>query len=173
MLRKRKQIRRRRCVSFTQRLREIGPRLHTAFRKARVALWRFKRSPEQQDRAAMVATFAFIGLFAIGSVDAIITGGADFAPGSAYAAEFRPTRVMPTAQPAAETLTVEEDVASADALKSAGEVDYSFTTEELLGGPEPVLAVVEEPAVAEFTFEGLKSGSTEPLASVEMEDTVL
>lgn len=172
MLRKRKQSRRRR-VSFKQRVREIGPRLHTAFRKARVALWRFKRSPEQQDRAAMVATFAFIGLFAIGSVDAIITGGADFAPGSAYAAEYRPTRTAPAAQPAAETLAVEEDVASADALKSAGEIDYSFTTEELLGGPEDALAAVQEPTVAEFTFEGLKTGHSDPAAGAATDDTIL
>ncbi|MEQ1820113.1 MAG: hypothetical protein ABL871_16035 [Terricaulis sp.] len=172
MLRKRKQSRRRRRVSFKERVREIGPRLHTAFRKARVALWRFKRSPEQQDRAAMVATFAFIGLFAIGSVDAIITGGADFAPGSAYAAEYRPARVMPTSAPSTETLAVEEDVDANEALKSAGEIDYSFTTEELLGGPEPVLAVVEEPVVESFSFEGLKA-SAEPVASVAAEDTVL
>lgn len=173
MLRKRKQIRRRRRVSFQQRVREIGPRLHTAFRKARVALWRFKRSPEQQDRAAMYGTFAFIALFAIGSVDAIITGGADFAPGSAaYAAEYTPARVTPAAQPAA-PVAVEEAAVSTTALKSAGEVDYSFTTEELLGGPEAELAVAEEPAVAEFSFESLKSGSAEPITGAEIEDTVL
>ena len=173
MLRKRKQSRRRRRVSFKERVREIGPRLLTAFRKARVALWRFKRSPDQQDRAAMVATFAFIGLFAIGSIDAVITGGADFAPGQAYAAEFTPTRVTPVAQPAAETLAVEEEVASADALKSAGEVDYSFTNEELLGAPEAELVAAQEPAIVEFTFEGLKSGSSEPLADVQVDETVL
>lgn len=173
MLRKRKQSRRRRRVSFKERVREIGPRLHMAFRKARVALWRFKRNPDQQDRAAMVATFAFIGLFAIGSVDAIITGGADFAPGSAYAAEYRPARVTPTAAPATATLAVEEDVASAETLKSAGEIDYSFTTEELLGGPEPVQAVVEEPTVAEFTFEGLKAGHSDPAAAAATDDTIL
>lgn len=173
MLRKRKQSRRRRRVSFKQRVSEIGPRLHTAFRKARVALWRFKRSPEQQDRAAMVATFAFIGLFAIGSVDAIITGGADFAPGQAYAAEFTPARVTPVAQPAADTSAVEEELASTETLKSAGEVDYSFTTEELLGAPEAELMAVQEPAIAEFSFEGVKSGSSEPLADVQADDTVL
>lgn len=170
MLRKRKQSRRRPRVSFKQRVSEIGPRLHTAFRKARVALWQFKRSPEQQDRAAMVATFAFISLFAIGSVDAIVTGGADFAPGSAYAAEFRPTRIAPVAAPA-EAAALEETASTAD-MKSAGEIDYSFTTEELLGGPEPVLAIVEEPAVEGFSFEGLKA-SAEPVATLTVEDTVL
>lgn len=173
MLRKRKQSRRRRRVSFKERVREIGPRLQTAFRKARVALWRFKRSPEQQDRAAMVATFAFIGLFAIGSVDAIITGGADFAPGQAYAAEFKPTRVTPVAQPAAEILAAEEEATAAEALKSAGEVDYSFTTEELLGAPEAELMAAQELVIPDFTFENLKSGSSAPLADVQVDDTAL
>ena len=171
MLRKRKQVRRRR-ISFKQHVREIGPRLHAAFRKARIALWRFKRSPEQQDRAAMYGTFAFIALFAIGSVDAIITGGADFAPGSAYAAEYTPARVAPVALPAAQVALAEE-VAPTAALKSVGEVDYSFTTEELLGAPEAELAVAEEPAVAEFSFESLKSGSAEPITGAGTEDTVL
>ncbi len=170
MLRKRKQSRRRPRVSFKQRVSEIGPRLHTAFRKARVALWQFKRSPEQQDRAAMVATFAFISLFAIGSVDAIVTGGADFAPGSAYASEYRPARIAPVT-PTVEAAVLEE-TASTDEMKSAGEIDYSFTTEELLGGPEPVFAVVEEPAVEGFSFEGLKA-SAEPVATRAVEDTVL
>lgn len=113
--------------------REIGPRLHTAFRQGRVALWRFKRNPQQQDRVAMVATFAFIGLFAVGSVDAIVMGRADFAPGSAYAAEYRPERMV-TLAPVV-TAPVEETVTET-ALKSAESgVDYSFTTEILLGGP--------------------------------------
>jgi len=164
MLRKRKQIRRRRRVSFTQRVREIGPRLHTAFRKARVALWRFKRSPEQQDRAAMVATFAFISLFAIGSVDAIITGGADFAPGSAYAAEYTPARVTPVAAPVVELAAVDE--AATDTTKTVGEIDYSVTNEILLGGPEEaLLAVVEEPIEVEgFAFDTEKLQAIEPVA---------
>lgn len=121
----------------------------------------------------MVATFAFIGLFAIGSVDAIITGGADFAPGQAYAAEFRPTRVTPVAQPAAEILAAEEEAAAAEALKSAGEVDYSFTTEELLGAPEAELMAAQELVIPDFTFENLKSGSSAPLADVQVDDTAL
>jgi hypothetical protein len=163
MLRKRKQTRRRRRVSFKQRVREIGPRLLTAFRKARIALWRFKRSPEQQDRAAMVATFAFIGVFAIGSVDAIVTGGADFAPGSAYAAEFTPTRIIPAATPAIEPVAVEE-AALTETAKGAGEMDYRFTLEILLGGPEEELAAAEEPAAEGFAFDAEKREALEPIA---------
>jgi len=113
---------------------EIGPRARTAFRHARVWLWRFKRSPDQQDRAAMYATFAFIAAFGLGSVDAIITGGADFAPGSAYAAEYRPAQITHTFAPAPAVAVVEEP--STEAPVKTVAVDYSFTTEVLLGGPE-------------------------------------
>ncbi len=101
----------------------------------------------------MVATFAFIGLFAVGSVDAIVMGRADFAPGSAYAAEYQPermTRLAPIVVAPVEEAVVEEAVKSA-----AVDIDYSFTTETLLGGapefefaflpvPEQVLAENEK-----------------------------
>ncbi len=149
MTRKRKQARRRR-VSMAQMAREIGPRLHTAFRHGRVALWRFKRNPVLQDRVAMVATFAFIGLFAVGSVDAIIMGRADFAPGSAYAAEYRPERLETLTPPVAAPA---QEAAPENVLKVAvSDIDYSFTAEVLLGGPPEVelasLTVADE-ALAE------------------------
>jgi hypothetical protein len=150
-------------------VREIGPRLHMAFRKTRVTLWRFKRSPEQQDRAAMFATFAFIGLFAVGSVDAVITGGADFAPGSAYAAEYTPVRMTPVVAPVVEQAA--EEAAPEEAVKMAGEVDYSFTTEVLLGAPEPELAVIEE--VQGFAFDTDKLKVSEPVAGTLQAETIL
>jgi hypothetical protein len=168
MLQKRKQIRRRRRVSFAQMAREIGPRLHMAFRRTRAALWRFKRSPAQQDRAAMIASFAFIGLFAVGSVDAIITGRADFAPGSAYAAEYHPARVEEALQP---TLAPAEEPAAEDAAKSAAAIDYSFTTETLLGGPELELVVM--PLFEEVMAEGEKVAPPEPVASIDADPTAL
>ncbi|MEZ5956450.1 MAG: hypothetical protein R3C27_04475 [Hyphomonadaceae bacterium] len=163
MLQKPKQCRRRR-VSFAQMAREIGPRLHTAYRKARVGLWRFKRSPKQQDRAAMVATFAFIGLFAVGSVDAIITGRADFAPGSAYAAEYTAARVAPRAP--AVVAAVEEPKAE-DATKTVSDanIDYSYTTETLLGGPE--LELLSTPLFEDALAESEKAEQLEPLASLD------
>lgn len=171
MLRKRKQIRRRRRVSFAQMAREIGPRLHMAFRRARAGLWRFKRNPAQQDRAAMFATFAFIGLFAVGSVDAIITGGADFAPGSAYAAEYQSVRVQ---APAPQTLAVAEEAKPEDAMKTAAtaELDYSFTTEILLGGPELEITVGAEPLFDDVLAEGEKVEQPEPVAAAEAELTI-
>lgn len=148
-------------------MREIGPRLHTAFRRARVGLWRFKRSPEQQDRARMVATFAFIGLFAVGSVDAIITGGADFTPRSAYAAEYTPTRVaqpQPTVVSTVEEPNAEETVKTA----AAANIDYSQTTETLLGGPE--LDLVSTPLFEDMLAEGEKVEQPDALAAIDSED---
>jgi len=146
--------------------REIGPRLHMAFRRARVGLWRFKRSPAQQDRAAMVATFAFIGLFAVGSVDAIITGGADFAPGSAYAAEYTPARV---ASPAPATVAAAEEPKEDNTAKTAvtANIDYSFTTETLLGGPE--LDMLATPLFEDVMAEGEKVEQPAPLAAIDAE----
>jgi hypothetical protein len=151
-------------------VREIGPRAVTALRHARVGLWRFKRNPVQQDRAAMYATFAFIGLFTVGSVDAIVTGGADLAPHSAYAAEYRSTLITqpaPIPQPnAIELPTVE------DALKAV-EIDYSVTIEELLGGPEEQLAAVAiEPAPEGVSVEG-KFEISKPNAGAPQEEPTL
>jgi hypothetical protein len=138
-----------------------------AFRRARIGLWRFKRSPVQQDRAAMVATFAFIGLFAVGSVDAIITGGADFAPGSAYAAEYTPARV---AELAPVTVAGTEEPKEDDTSKTAvtANIDYSFTTETLLGGPELQLGAT--PLFEDVLAEGEKVEQPGPLAAIDAEN---
>jgi len=170
MLRKRKQIRRRRRVSFAQVAREIGPRLHLAFRRARAGLWRFNRSPARQDRAAMAATFAFIGLFAVGSVDAIITGRADFAPGSAYASEYQAVRVVTPAP--VEVAAVEEPKPDNSAKTADGApIDYSYTTEILLGGPE--LDLFATPLFEDVLAEGEKVEQPEPVAELEADPTAL
>jgi hypothetical protein len=137
MLRAKKPAKGRRRTSLALMLRELGPRLRTAYRHACVALWRFKRSPEQRDGAAAIATFAFIGLFALGSVDAVITGGADFGPSAAYANEYRSAPVV-TAQADAPAVIAEEPEQAVKTI-APEEVDYSFTTEVLLGGPEVVI----------------------------------
>lgn len=120
----------------------------------------------------MIATFAFIGLFAIGSVDAIITGGVDFAPGSAYAAEYQPARAMPAPAPAA-VAAVEAAEAEDVATKSAdgADIDYSFTTEVLLGGPE--LELASTPLFDDALAEGEKVEQPEPVAAIEAEPTAL
>jgi hypothetical protein len=173
MLQKRNRRRRKR-VSLAQMVREIGPRAHKAFRHARVGLWRFKRSPEQQDRATMVATFAFIGVFAVGSVDAIVTGGADFGVASAYASEMpAATRIVrpPPAVQVPVLVEVVEDVAPTKAVADE-HVDYSFTTEELLGGP--LLTVDAEGLIEDAAVEGDKLlEMLEPAAVTETQDSVL
>lgn len=170
MLRKRKPIRRRRRVSFTQMTREVGPRLHLAFRRARAGFWRFKRSPARQDHAAMIATFAFIGLFAVGSVDAIVTGRADFAPGSAYAAEYQAVHV---GTPAPVEVAAAEEPKPDNAAKSAegAPIDYSFTTEILLGGPE--LDLFATPLFEDLLAEGEKVEQPEPLAQIDADPAAL
>jgi hypothetical protein len=169
----RRNRRRRERVSLAQMLREIGPRAHKAFRHARVGFWRFKRSPEQQDRATMIATFAFIGVFAFGSVDAIITGGADLGIGSAYAVEMpagtrivRPQATMPA--PVVEAL---EEAAPSKAVEDEN-VDYSFTTEELLGAP--LLTFNEVALIEEAVVDTDKLLETvEPAAAIATEDSIL
>lgn len=148
-------------------VRELGPRTIVALRHARVGLWRFKRNPVQRDRAAMYATFAFIGLFAVGSVDSIVMGRADFTPQSAYAAEYRPgsiTSAVPTVSVAAA-----EEVAPEEVVKAV-EIDYSFTTETLLGGPMVELVSLEN-AAPEFVSLGVAEGGKfeigKPNAGVE------
>ncbi len=101
----------------------------------------------------MVATFAFIGLFAVGSVDAIIMGRADFAPGSAYAAEYRPERMVTLAPVAA--APVEEAVADGAVKLAASDIDYSVTAEVLLGGP-PEVELASLPVAEEVLAEGEK-----------------
>jgi hypothetical protein len=132
---------RRRRASLAQMAAATARGLHTAYRHARVGVWRFKRSPDQQDRATAIATFTFIGLFALGSVDAVVTGGADFGPTAAYASEYRPARAPTTVQP---IVTVMTNLAPAPVEAAPGDIDYSFTGEELLGGP-----IVQEPRTGE------------------------
>src|SRR5690606_6884931 len=168
----RKQIRRRRRVSFTQMARNVGPSLQMAFRRARASLWRFKRSPVRQDRAAMAATFAFIGLFAIGSVDAIITGRADFAPGAAYASEYQAVRVVTPAPEPVEVAAVEEPEPDNPVKTADGApIDYSYTTEILLGGPELILFAT--PLFEDVLAEGEKIDLPEPVAELEADPTAL
>lgn len=109
----------------------------------------------------MITTFAFIAAFAIGSVDAIVTGGADFGPANAYATEYQPARVsavQPLATPdAAEP--VEEDVAELKTV-TADAVDYSYTSEILLGGPEVVIIaepILIESVIPELIVDGEKA----------------
>lgn len=145
-------------------------RARTALRHARVWLWRFKRSPEQRDRAAAFATFAFIGLFALASFDAVVTGGADFDAGDAYAMSYASERVIaPTPAPA----PVVEPEAPEEAVKAVvvEEIDYSYTTEELLGGPEET--AFDETLFENAVADGGKGEASAPVADVNLKAAAL
>jgi len=118
----------------------------------------------------MAATFAFIGLFAVGSVDAIITGRADFAPGSAYASEYQAVRVATPAP--VEVAAIEEPKPDNSAKTADGApIDYSYTTEILLGGPE--LDFFATPLFEDVLAEGEKVEQPEPVAELEADPTAL
>jgi hypothetical protein len=170
----RRNRRRRKRVSLARMLRQIGPRAHKAFRHARVGFWRFKRSPEQQDRATMIATFAFIGVFAFGAVDAIITGGADLGIASAYASEMpAATRMVRPQATVAAPVAVEviEEAAATKAVEDEN-IDYSQTTEELLGGP--LLTINDDAMIEELIVDTDKLlEAVEPAAAIATEDSIL
>lgn len=99
--------------------------------------------PANQERTKSSAVFAAIFALTLVGVDYVVTGGPDVSPGGvAYAME------IPQAAPRAEHVVragplpptrLEQE----DAAALAEPVDYSFTTEVLLGGPDTVLAAYE------------------------------
>jgi hypothetical protein len=125
-----------------------------ARRSARRIYQRVRTDAAVRDRIACVSAFAFVFTFFIGSVDAIVTGAADFNPG-AEAAEMPRTHV----QHVTYTPPVFQDAeAPPEAFEAIELVDYSFTNETLLGGPETMLVSdVSEGPVANATFSKGKS----------------
>lgn len=122
----------RRQLTPRQRIERTVERAFLTYRRARVAIRKLRRDPDARDRATAMATFAFIGLFAVGSVDAIITGRADFGPSAAYAEDYAPGRVV-----AAPLAAAQQPVELPPELKPSAKEnrDYSRTSETLLGGP--------------------------------------
>ncbi|UPT64367.1 MAG: hypothetical protein M0D54_07495 [Hyphomonadaceae bacterium JAD_PAG50586_4] len=99
--------------------------------------------PANRERSKASAVFAAIFAFTAVGVDYVVTGGPDWNPGGvAYAMEISQTQtrgdLVVRAGPLAPTQTTEED-----AWIEIGLIDYSFTTETLLGGPDTVLASYE------------------------------
>jgi hypothetical protein len=119
-----------------QHLRTALTYARLARRKGRQIYVRVRDDAAVRDRIACVSAFAFILTFAVGSVDAIVTGGADFNPG-AEAAEM-PQAYVQYVDYTPPTFTDAEAPPEAEEIVAIE--DYSFTTETLLGGPEAVLA---------------------------------
>lgn len=129
--------------------------------------------PANRERSKASAVFAAIFAFTAAGVDYVVTGGPDWNPGGvAYAMEINPTQtrgdLVVRAGPLAPTQNAEDD-----AWIEIAPIDYSFTTETLLGGPDTVLAAYEpfadgftrdedKPDALAATFEA-PSGKAQPL----------
>ncbi|MEZ5994787.1 MAG: hypothetical protein R3C25_03460 [Hyphomonadaceae bacterium] len=99
-----------------------------------------RSNPQARDRAMAFGAFAAIFAIGITSVDLLITGSADIEPAQAYAMEVaQPRTIAPPTILAAAPAPVTQPVAQLVALPLE-EVDYSVAAEELLGGPDTMLA---------------------------------
>lgn len=111
--------------------------VQAAFKRAGKRARRIWRNPAKRDRVKAHLAFLLIFAFVVSSVDYLITGGPDWNPaGDAYAMEMTGPRSYATpvsAEPTALAAETEE-------TELMAEVDYSFTTETLLGGPDTILA---------------------------------
>jgi hypothetical protein len=108
-------------------------------RRVRDWVWNAWRHPARRERVKATAAFAFIVAFTAGSIDYLITGGPDWNPGGeAYAMEAPQPRVLAAAAPATLSLPAPPGLTPAAPL----EIDYSWTSEELLGGPDAAAPVI-------------------------------
>jgi hypothetical protein len=110
-------------------------------RKAKVAALRSWRNPKQREHAAVAATYVMLAAFAVVSIDSMVTGSApQWQPSEAYAME-----VAPAAREAVSAPVIAAPLNLAPALPQAvtEQIDYSVATEELLGGPDTILASLE------------------------------
>lgn len=125
-----------------------------------------RTEPAAQERAAAAAVFATIFAVLVGGVDYLVTGGPSWNPAAAAAPSVAVTRVDApawSAEPAA--------LPQRPAVEAA-EIDYSFTDETLLGGPEVVLAAAEQAASgAELVAASYATGGYSPFATVPKLDT--
>ena len=125
---------------------------------------RIWQSPEKRDRVKMHLAFALIFAFVVSGTDYVVTGGPEWNPGGeAYAME------MPQSQTRADLVVRAGPLpptqqADAKELEEIPAIDYSFTTEALLGGPEMVLAENEPAANG-----GVSDGKPDALEPLEIE----
>lgn len=113
-----------------------------------------------RERTLARAVFAGIFAFAIGSFDFLMTGGPDLIQGPAAEAQAAPlqSRILAYASPITETpVSSAAEDAAADAETNADEVmeDASVSSDDLLGGPDTVLAAWREegPGAADLASE--------------------
>lgn len=108
------------------------------------------RRAARREGVLATATFALIFASTISSLDAVFTGAApDWNDGGVAYAMEAPARLAPS-EPVARAQPLSLAPLAAPAAEP---VDYSFTTEELLGGPDDPFAparVAAKPAPGEF-----------------------
>ena len=135
--------------------------VQNAWKRAGKRARRIWRDPAKRDRVKAHLAFVLIFGFVVSSVDYLITGGPDWNPaGEAYAMEMRGPRSYAApvrAEQTTLTATTEEEAALAE------EVDYSFTTETLLGAPDTVFASTATVA-RPVAFEGKPGAEATPEA---------
>jgi hypothetical protein len=127
-------------AALEQSLRGFVVGVRTLTRRARVVAWRFKRNSVLRDRTARNVTFALLAAFTIASVDYLVTGGPEWNPGEAYAMPMPQTPQARTVQRATTPVVEPLPVIEPAELET---IDYSVTTETLLGGPEIVFASLD------------------------------
>jgi hypothetical protein len=122
--------------------------IHNAIAVARLGRRKFAQlrrklqdNAELRERIAATCAFSFIFVFAAASVDAIVTGAADWSPG-AEAAEYRAAPALAYVAPV--FVGADEPPAAREELAL---VSYSVSTEALLGGPDATLPVGTQPEV--------------------------
>lgn len=104
---------------------------------------RIWQSDEKRDRVKMHMAFALVLALLVTGTDYVITGGVEWNPGGeAYAMEMPQSQTRGELVVRAGPLPPTTDAKDAEWIEIAP-IDYSFTTETLLGGPDTVLAAYE------------------------------
>jgi len=137
-----------------------------ALRRGRRAVAAVARDAALRERIVAAGAFAFIFAFLIGSVDYLITGGPDWNPGAAEAAQIAHVRFVTLAPHAPATMGALQAEATALPLERP---DYSVAAEPLLGGPDYLTAYEADEARLYRQINAMYERSLETDAAVDPE----
>lgn len=115
-----------------------APRL--AWTAARGWIARLNADAALRERMFARAVFAAIFAFGVVAFDQIVTGGADWQIGAGQAYARTPPVAPAVVSRAPSAPAFAADDADAPIAEPIFEIDYSFTTETLLGGPDDLAA---------------------------------
>lgn len=120
-------------------------------------------SAEKRDRMKMHLAFVLVFALLVTGTDYVITGGVEWNPGGeAYAMELPQSPQLAEATVRAGPLPPAE---VKEEFVELAPIDYSFTTETLLGGPDTVLAAYE-PFADGFTQDADKPDQLAPAPEI-------